>query len=266
MKKVIRAGFTLIELLVVIAIIAILAAILFPVFAQARESARATSCLSNMKQIMTGMIMYSQDYDESFPGSRIQRLPGNQDGDATNGHIIGYRTVTYPYLKNKQVWACPSNPNRNSATEEDDKQFKTSYASNGVLIYDTYGVPQSQVGRPAEVFMFMESTWVNNDLGDWVGRITNPDACGWGTGFFQHRGKTSGSWKKGDAPNGGQGNWAFFDGHAKSKKFSTIFVPIGTAPNRYNGFGFEDGVNVGGRDGTPNLDADVVTNMCPLYQ
>src|SRR5690242_21003145 len=62
-----KRGFTLIELLVVIAIIAILAAILFPVFAQAREKARATSCLSNLKQIGTGCMMYIQDYDETYP-------------------------------------------------------------------------------------------------------------------------------------------------------------------------------------------------------
>jgi prepilin-type N-terminal cleavage/methylation domain-containing protein len=62
-----RSGFTLIELLVVIAIIAILAAILFPVFAQAREKARGAACLSNTKQLTTGFVMYAQDYDETFP-------------------------------------------------------------------------------------------------------------------------------------------------------------------------------------------------------
>ena len=67
MKSRSNAGFTLIELLVVIAIIAILAAILFPVFAQAREKARGASCLSNIKQLTLGMMMYSQDYDETFP-------------------------------------------------------------------------------------------------------------------------------------------------------------------------------------------------------
>ena len=72
-----RTGFTLIELLVVIAIIAILAAILFPVFAQAREKARMTTCLSNLKQIGTGLMMYAPDYDEILPGSKVYASPGH---------------------------------------------------------------------------------------------------------------------------------------------------------------------------------------------
>src|ERR687883_602422 len=72
-----RDAFTLIELLVVIAIIAILAAILFPVFAQARAKARQTACLSNLKQIGTGLMMYTQDYDETYPGTFNQCPPIN---------------------------------------------------------------------------------------------------------------------------------------------------------------------------------------------
>src|SRR5690349_3905542 len=80
----VRRGFTLIELLVVIAIIAILAAILFPVFAQAREKARQSSCLSNMKQIGSALLMYVQDYDEVWPPSYYYRDPSKTDNlDAT---------------------------------------------------------------------------------------------------------------------------------------------------------------------------------------
>ena len=93
-----RKGFTLIELLVVIAIIAILAAILFPVFARAREKARQTSCLSNVKQICLGMMMYVQDYDE--------RLPLHYSGVAPNRYSI--IQVIHPYIKNIGVWDCPS--------------------------------------------------------------------------------------------------------------------------------------------------------------
>jgi len=99
-----KRGFTLIELLVVIAIIAILAAILFPVFAQAREKARQTSCLSNIKQIMTGVKMYTQDYDE-------QSLPGwytvNSNGSGT---YYCWQELTLPYIKNLDIFQCPSAP------------------------------------------------------------------------------------------------------------------------------------------------------------
>jgi prepilin-type N-terminal cleavage/methylation domain-containing protein/prepilin-type processing-associated H-X9-DG protein len=93
-----RRGFTLIELLVVIAIIAILAAILFPVFAKAREKARQTSCLSNSKQFALAILMYTQDYDETLPPSVVM-------------HADGGRTLadlTQPYVKNQQIILCPS--------------------------------------------------------------------------------------------------------------------------------------------------------------
>ncbi len=99
-----RSGFTLIELLVVIAIIAILAAILFPVFAQAREAARATSCLSNTRQLGTGELMYAQDYDETV-------LPNNtaKSNAPINEQIAGaWTALIQPYVKNKQILFCPS--------------------------------------------------------------------------------------------------------------------------------------------------------------
>src|SRR5258708_31181259 len=90
-------GFTLIELLVVIGIIAILAAILFPGFAQARESGRSTSCLSNMKQIGLALRMYSQDYDEKFPNIRIFSDPGVNCCNQS----LTWKNVVQPYIKNK---------------------------------------------------------------------------------------------------------------------------------------------------------------------
>ncbi len=90
-----RRGFTLIELLVVIAIIAILAAILFPVFARAREKARQASCSSNHKQVALGWLMYAQDYDE--------RAPYMNTADPTYGRVW-IQTKLEPYIKNKQLW------------------------------------------------------------------------------------------------------------------------------------------------------------------
>src|SRR6195256_2934245 len=101
-----RRGFTLIELLVVIAIIAILAAILFPVFAQARAKARQASCTSNVKQMSLGVMMYIQDYDETFPFWNW----GDSYGSGTlhpNHFESFWANAIYPYVKNGQVYTCP---------------------------------------------------------------------------------------------------------------------------------------------------------------
>ena len=112
-----RRGFTLIELLVVIAIIAILAAILFPVFARAREKARQTSCLNNLKQIGIAVNMYIQDYDGTYPA-------GFPMGDATC--VTGFLN---PYIKNSQVWLCPSGSKSSATTAltNDQASWTTKY-------------------------------------------------------------------------------------------------------------------------------------------
>jgi len=102
-----RKGFTLIELLVVIAIIAILAAILFPVFAKAREKARQITCVNNMKQIGLATMQYIQDYDETFPFDKPQEQPGSWYG---NWAKYGYLYPLEPYLKSSGVLRCPSRP------------------------------------------------------------------------------------------------------------------------------------------------------------
>lgn len=113
-----KTGFTLIELLVVIAIIALLAAILFPVFGRARENARRSSCQSNLKQIGLGLIQYAQDYDETA-------TPFEQP--ATPKH--SWRTIIQPYLKSNQLSSCPSNPRRDSY-ETQDLGFTNQFTLN----------------------------------------------------------------------------------------------------------------------------------------
>jgi len=115
-------AFTLVELLVVIAIIAMLAAILFPVFGRARENARRSSCQSTLKQIGLALSVYSNDYDDRLPG-RIMGV------DAGQGETNSWRVLLHPYLKSKQIFACPSNPN--NALLSSDSILPRSYVANG---------------------------------------------------------------------------------------------------------------------------------------
>ncbi|MDD3927746.1 MAG: DUF1559 domain-containing protein [bacterium] len=106
-----KKGFTLIELLVVIAIIAVLAAILFPVFARARDSARKATCQSNLKQLGLAFSMYTQDWDEAYPQNRVLH-PGQTSNTncfvTGNGYFL-WPEFIFPYIKNYSVFICPSN-------------------------------------------------------------------------------------------------------------------------------------------------------------
>ena len=164
-----RSAFTLIELLVVIAIIAILAAILFPVFARARENARRSSCQSNLKQIGLGILQYTQDYDEKY--LPLQPFPFT----ATNTDRQ-FGQVLQPYLKSKQIFLCPSasgatylltagypgQPAPPAATR--DYVWTTVTADAGGAFAGSYGmntplegISQAQIDQPTLVAMFFDS-------------------------------------------------------------------------------------------------------------
>jgi len=206
-----RRGFTLIELLVVIAIIAILAAILFPVFARAREKARQSSCQSNLKQLGIAFMMYAQDYDETYPMAYYEDWMTYWDMKVDwSGNIIGDGLIT-PYTKNHQIAQCPSLGKINS-----DRPF-TGYAYNTTYIG---GPPYegrrpaalASIQSPAETVLLCDSAlWskLTNDL--WANSLLrSPDDFmytdpTWGTGpnvHFRHNGTA---------------NVAYCDGHVKAQ-------------------------------------------------
>jgi prepilin-type N-terminal cleavage/methylation domain-containing protein/prepilin-type processing-associated H-X9-DG protein len=149
-------GFTLIELLVVIAIIAILAAILFPVFARARENARRASCMSNLKQIALGFIMYSQDYDETLPSSGW--LAGSYQWP--NGTYSGnnpWFLKMFPYVKSTQLFNCPSYDYK----WQGEPVSRTSYGMNANLYPSTlnngYGISLAAIEKPSQTLLVADS-------------------------------------------------------------------------------------------------------------
>src|SRR5262249_52304866 len=161
-----RHGFTLIELLVVIAIIAILAAILFPVFAQAREKARASACLSNTKQIALSLYLYVQDYDETTPGGCFANFgcPIDENGKKSATNFTALWPLR-PYIKNDQVLICPSVTGWN---RPDARPQKGSYASNRTAVEDSN--PLASFDQPARAVGYVDSflPWLDDVSGYYV--------------------------------------------------------------------------------------------------
>jgi len=204
-----KRGFTLIELLVVIAIIAILAAILFPVFARAREKARQSSCLSNMKQIGLAVLMYAQDYDE-----RIPLQYHNSGGEpALTLTQPGGRSVWYvyiePYLKNRQILECPSSEYDYFYVQDSGGSVKVydpalGYGWNYMMCY-IQPVKLALIMEPASTIMLCEQSGAL-PYGRW---FNEADA---GSKNFVWRSKRH---------NGGA-NYALYDGHCKWVSGATV--------------------------------------------
>ncbi len=209
-----KRGFTLIELLVVIAIIAILAAILFPVFARAREKARQTSCLSNTKQMALAFVMYAQDYDEMCPGGAIITPTSvYRPYCENNGGYLFWMDMLYPYIKNRQVFTCPS------ASPSTFTYYFHGYGWNcGIGYFLNYpgrtgwqyeGVKLAEIEYPAQ-------TWCIADAAAY--RVQ-----GYLTTAYHVNSAIYAPWAP-ERHNGGS-NFAFCDGHSKWVKygrFSTI--------------------------------------------
>jgi prepilin-type N-terminal cleavage/methylation domain-containing protein/prepilin-type processing-associated H-X9-DG protein len=219
-------GFTLIELLVVIAIIAILAAILFPVFAQAREQARRARCMNNIKQLGLGTMLYAQDYDETMPAvsyggmyrpaksCRLGRGFTKQGVDGKDQYLL---PIMMPYVKSEAVFRCP-----NASSElwgeqgfknqwgqhywywcipDKDSQAATraDFPPNGIKA-DICGYPIASFATPADIVVLADGNWNFHSAGGilhWLG------------GF---------QWGKGT----GYSNVAYADGHAKIITYSTL--------------------------------------------
>ncbi len=156
-----RKGFTLIELLVVIAIIAILAAILFPVFARAREKAPQTTCLSNVKEIALGCHMYVQDYDERLPGYRHER-PGNTNikwAHMVSPYIASYATDAYMRPSGSvHIWVCPSGDRHTSSGRVAASHYGWNY------VYVNW-IAVAEITNPSETIMIGECYAVDRGAG-----------------------------------------------------------------------------------------------------
>lgn len=188
-----RRGFTLIELLVVIAIIAILAAILFPVFARAREKARQSSCLSNTKQLILGILMYAQDYDERLP------LDGTLPLSGAYPQAPFWDARILPYVKNEQIFVCPS-----AASGTRTYRYNTVRGRNGSKL--------ATIEFPATTLLLVDATGGGfNQLNAW-GLRDDGDII--------------------ETHNGGA-NFGMADGHAKWLKTPGSLYSYGSMPQGY---------------------------------
>jgi prepilin-type N-terminal cleavage/methylation domain-containing protein/prepilin-type processing-associated H-X9-DG protein len=229
-----RTGFTLIELLVVIAIIAILAAILFPVFARARAAARKTQCISNMKQLSLAILSYAQDYDEKLPIGGYQGTD-NVVGTSWDGWPIvdrrGWRYTIQPYIKNTGVYLCPEYQRENeplwyaccnNVAFDWSVPIRRSYAGCHNWAHPGFaptGRKLAEITRPATILMLLESDFEYCDMGTWTMDYGPNSWHSWydaSLGPYGHHGGTS--------------DWSFMDGHVKAIKPCATFGSLNWNP------------------------------------
>ena len=210
-----HAGFTLIELLVVIAIIAILAAILFPVFAQARDKARALACLSNMRQIGSGVQMYIQDYDETIFFRSTTNADSTRIHAATSGNPLKWWNMLMPYLKSSQIFQCPSDSPRLVADSSGNLTIPRSYAASA----SAEDLSLAQIARPVDTILITEA-WSRDATGALMNTETWLEAF---DGDMAPDPLRPGAMLKYANRHQGGMNCTFFDGHARWLKPDTIW-------------------------------------------
>jgi prepilin-type N-terminal cleavage/methylation domain-containing protein/prepilin-type processing-associated H-X9-DG protein len=214
-----RRAFTLIELLVVIAIIAILAAILFPVFAQAREKARQTTCLSNLKQLGTAAQMYAQDYEERLPGTEL----GEGEAEYFWGELLA------PYTKSRDLLNCPSAPVKTHYQPSGiSVEYTYSYAMNDIHDAAGHGIgtafqPLAAITYPSDTLFLVDGWPVASEQA--AGSYEERHEIGWvptafgGSGGEHHRRDAAvNPFDDGNPRHTGVMNFLACDGHAKSRR------------------------------------------------
>ncbi len=223
-----KRGFTLIELLTVIAIIALLAAIIFPVFGKVRENGRATACLSNLRQLGAASLMYAQDFDESFAMNRLPDATHVPKPCSTTAYELSglegskhtWKRALMPYVKNKNIFRCPSNSYSEKPGDESNpgwpasEKLPISYAYNGSYFHEKAVCKEGEVQfrprrlaeikEPSKLVLHLESRFDYSDLGNWgIGWSPTGNADAGIGGLQTHNGAC---------------NFVFADGHAARHK------------------------------------------------
>ena len=213
-----RQGFTLIELLVVIAIIAILAAILFPIFVAAKANARQTQCANNMRQIGKAVQIYADAWDGMYPANRFNLFPTRRN----------WKHAIRPYVSSRGVYVCPSNDaywRPKPGTMDETGDFPISYGYNGLIFFEYFrngaGCKMSQIRDSSRTIYVLETRGTYPDLGPWMlndndntspGRDPHVYDAKRGMGFFQiHTSKRA--------------NWLFCDLHTAALTVPQTCVP-----------------------------------------